>query len=142
VKRLVRLVAAVIAAARGIAGSVTAQDAADIPDPHVTPGAVVSTDRTMACAQGRTTRPRMVDAECRVLALYGLQWSERGNYEIDHLVPRCIGGADTVSNLWPEPLAEAVRKDQKEREICRAVCDLGSMLITEGQRFFIDRRWR
>jgi hypothetical protein len=84
----------------------------------------------------------MVDAERRVLALYGLQWSERGNYEIDHLVPRCLGSGDTVPNLWPEPLAEAVRKDQKEREICRAVCDFGSMSITEGQRFFIDRRWR
>jgi hypothetical protein len=84
----------------------------------------------------------MVDAERRVLALYGLQWSERGNYEIDHLVPRCIGGADTVLNLWPEPLAEAVRKDRKEREICRAVCDLGTMSITEGQRFFIEGKWR
>ena len=71
-----------------------------------------------------------------------MPWSERGNYEIDHLVPRCLGGADTVRNLWPEPLEEAVRKDGKEREICHAVCDLGTMSILDGQRFFIEGRWR
>jgi hypothetical protein len=69
-------------------------------------------------------------------------WAERHNYEIDHLVPRCLGGADTIANLWPEPLAEAVRKDEKEREICRAVCNLGTMSIEAGQQFFIEKRWR
>jgi hypothetical protein len=28
---------------------------------------------------------------------------ERRRCEIDHLVPRSIGGADDVRNLWPEP---------------------------------------
>jgi hypothetical protein len=102
----------------------------------------VSTERVAACAQGHTTRPRIADASHRVLELYGVPWSEQYNYEIDHLVPRYLGGADTVLNLWPEPLEEAVRKDQKEREICRAVCDLGTMSITNGQKFFIEGKWR
>jgi hypothetical protein len=140
------VVAVAIAAATVAVSPALAQvsfiDAAAIPDPKVTPGEVVSTERAAACAQGHTTRPRTADAARRVLDLYGVPWSERGNYEIDHLVPRCLGGADAVLNLWPQPLEEAGRKDQKEREICRAVCDLGTMSIAAGQWFFIEGKWR
>ena len=81
----------------------------------------------------------MVDAERRVLELYGVPWSERADFEIDHLVPRA-SAAPNGWQLWPQPLEEAVRKDREEREICRAVCDLGTMSITDGQRFFIERK--
>jgi hypothetical protein len=133
------LIAGAITAATPAPAQVPSTDADAIPDPHVTPGEVVSTDRSLACAEGHTRRPNTVEAARRVLDLYGVPWSERGNYEkIDHLVPRCIG----VANLWPEPLEEAVRKDGKEREICHVVCDLGTMSITAGQRFFIEGKWR
>jgi hypothetical protein len=139
------LLIAAVAIAVAITAAATpapAQDAAAIPDSHVTPGEVVSTERAAACAEGHTKRPNTAEAARRVLELYGVPWSERGNYEIDHLVPRCLGGADTVLNLWPEPLAEAVRKDRVEREICRAVCDLGTMSVIDGQRFFIKAKRR
>jgi hypothetical protein len=134
-------IAASFATATPAPAQVSFADAAAIPDPQVTPGEVVSTS-ALACAEGHTRRPNTVEAAHRVLELYGVPWSERGNYEIDHLVPRCLGGADTVLNLWPEPLQEAVRKDRVEREICRAVCDLQTMSVLDGQRFFIEGKWR
>jgi hypothetical protein len=136
------VVVAAITAATPALAQVSFTDAAAMPHPQVTPGEVVSTERALACAQGHTRRPNTVDAAHRVLELYGVPWAERHNYEVDHLVPRCLGGADTVLNLWPEPLEKAVRKDRVEREICIAVCDRGTMSIEAGQRFFIEKRWR
>jgi hypothetical protein len=135
-------IAASFATATPAPAQVSFADAAAIPDPHLTPGEVVSTERAAACAQGHTRRPNTVEAAHRVLELYGVPFSQRHNYEVDHLVPRCLGGADAMANLWPQPLEEAVRKDEKEREICRAVCNLRIMSIEEGQRYFVEGRWR
>jgi hypothetical protein len=64
------LLIAAVAIAAAIVAAVTpapAQDAAAIPDPQVTPGAVTSTDRITACAQGHTRRPPLIDVERNVL---------------------------------------------------------------------------
>jgi hypothetical protein len=85
---------------------------------------VVSTERGAACAQGHTTRPRTGDAARRALEFYGLQWSERADFEIDHLVPRCIGGASPL-NHWPQPLGVewgAEKKDMLQRQLCTEIC--------------------
>ena len=34
---------------------------------------------------------------------YGIADGERNKYEIDHLVPVELGGANNIKNLWPEP---------------------------------------
>jgi hypothetical protein len=46
-------------------------------------------------------------------------------YELDHLIPLELGGASTVTNLWPEPLARsrgAHRKDELENALRQQVC--------------------
>jgi hypothetical protein len=58
------------------------------------------------------------------------------DYEIDHLIPLCLGGSDDFSNLWPqprrsiEPICNAEAKDRLERRLCDMVCagqiDLGA----------------
>ena len=64
-----------------------------------------------------------------VLTRYGLPLGSHPDYEIDHLVPLCLGGADDPCNLWPqprrsiEPKWNAEAKDRLERELCRLVCD-------------------
>ena len=73
---------------------------------------------------------------------YGIAWDRHRDYELDHLVQRCIGGADAIANLWPEPLTEAVDKDAAEARICRAVCTLHTMTLEAGQRFFTTNQWR
>ena len=64
-----------------------------------------------------------------VLTRYKLPAGPHPDYEIDHLVPLCLGGSDDVSNLWPqprrsiEPKWNAEAKDRLERKLCNLVCD-------------------
>jgi len=53
-----------------------------------------------------------------------------------------LGGADTTTNLWPEPLTEATLKDAAEARLCRAVCTDHTMTLEAGQRFFASGQWR
>ena len=40
-------------------------------------------------------------------------------YVEDHTKPLCAGGADRPSNMQWQTVAEAEKKDRKEREMCR-----------------------
>ena len=125
-------------------------DAAELaaPDPSLTPGAVISTDREIACTFRdaprlyQTARPAYFDQARQVFERYGIAYDRHRYFELDHLIPRCLGGADVIANLWPEPLTEAVDKDAAEARICRAVCTYHTMTIEAGQRFFTTGQWR
>ena len=118
------------------------------PNPALTPGAVVSSDRATACAFGstprlyQTSRGTYLEQARQVFERYGIPYEQHRDFELDHLVPRCAGGSDEVRNLWPEPLAEATIKDAAEARICRAVCTLHTMSLEAGQRFFTTEEWR
>ena len=43
------------------------------------------------------------------------------NYEFDHFMPLCAGGANSIQNLWPQPIAEAKQKDVIEVQVCTAL---------------------
>jgi hypothetical protein len=75
------------------------------------------------------------EARRGVLAAYGIAWEDHGRYELDHLVPLELGGSNEVLNLWPQPMADAARKDQAENLVHRRVC-LGAMTVGEAQRLF------
>lgn len=36
-----------------------------------------------------------------VFGRYGVLWAERWRYDLDHLVPLCLGGTNEAINLWP-----------------------------------------
>jgi hypothetical protein len=134
-----------IAFCAGLALASAAQ-AQSLPFPAFTPGAVYYTNKEQACAFDRST-PRLSGAAYRetaryVFELYGIPYAQHRNYELDHLIPRCLGGADTVANLWPQPLPEALKKDRRwEIRICRAVCRDGTVSIEDGQSFFRSLKW-
>lgn len=52
--------------------------------------------------------------------------------EIDHLIPRELGGADDVDNLWPQPWADAHAKDKRENQLHRDVC-AGTVTLKDAQ---------
>jgi hypothetical protein len=60
------------------------------------------------------------------------------DYEIDHLIPLCLGGSDDPSNLWPQPRRSveetwnAEAKDRLERLMCNMVCE-GQIDIATAQ---------
>jgi hypothetical protein len=59
---------------------------------------------------------------------YSLPPGPHPDWEIDHLIPLCLGGADSDSNLWPqprrslEPEFNAEREDELEARLCQMVC--------------------
>ena len=73
-----------------------------------------------------------------VMAEYGLEPGPHPDYEIDHLVPLGIGGADADANLWPEPrrtiepVWNAEAKDRLEWKLRDLVCS-GQLDVIEAQ---------
>lgn len=106
---------------------------ADVPMPnrHLTPGAIQSSDTAAICTPGWAEAHRDVSEATKnnVASEYGL--SSRSGYEIDHLIPLEIGGANSASNLWPEPYSSpygASQKDGLEDYLHEQVCHHGMPL--------------
>jgi hypothetical protein len=101
------------------------------PNPDLTSGSVRidGHDLSTTCGQSKAHRGSMSHARRdEILTRYGLPPGEHPDYEIDHLIPLCLGGSDDPSNLWPEPRRSIERKwnaeakDRLERRLCDLVC--------------------
>ncbi len=117
-----------------------------LPDRTCTPGAVdpavtqVTIQRTI-CTRGYTATVRPPESDTgrykhESLAEYGMTY--RPTIEYDHLVPLELGGANSVSNLWPEPnrvSAAGVNnpKDTVENALRDAVCG-GRISLSAAQQ--------
>lgn len=113
----------------------------ELPDRVCSPGVSETTDLAVIC--GSSTRERRhVSRELRrqVFAEYGIAWSNRGGWILDHVVPLEAGGANAMGNLWPEPVAESTLKDVAERKAHALICS-GAMPVAEVQAR-IARDWR
>lgn len=113
-----------------------------MPDPSLTPGAVLSVDRVKVCVHGYSATVRHTSAKVKagVYRAYGLTAS-LGHYEIDHLIPLSLGGADVPANLWPESYSgewNAILKDRLEVKMLREVCDEGADLIAAQDEIATD----
>jgi len=113
----------------------------ELPNHRLTPGAVGSIEGpalrvSQICLRGysRSVRHRY-DAEWRryrtaMFREYGIPHELWSHYTVDHLVPLELGGRPfgfvgnvwDLRNVWPEPKAEAERKDAVERALHAAVC--------------------
>jgi hypothetical protein len=101
-------------------------------------------ERARICQPGFARAGRRAEAEwtrlkAEAMARAGLPWSERGGFELDHIVPRCLGGSNDLSNLQLQPWPEAKEKDQREAATCRAYCN-GEISLEAARRSF-KREW-
>jgi hypothetical protein len=109
-----------------------------LPDPTLTPGAVRSTDTDEICQPGysKTVRHTSGKLKAKIYREYGID-RHAGHYEIDHLIPLGIGGADLPENLWPQSYDtdpwNASVKDRLELKLHTLVCKQG-MDIKEAQK--------
>lgn len=136
----------------------TAADGYTLPDPTCTPGAINALvtqnnlDTTICRPGGYTSSVRppvgiTEPAKYKMMAAY----SARGSaslYEFDHFVPLGLGGASTISNLWPEPEQGnpaqfdpsdpygANAKDGVEDALHSAVCD-GKVTLRAAQNAIV-----
>ena len=101
------------------------------PDKNLTGGSasIRTKERIAACGHaGENRGPMTRERQDEVLKRYGLPTGAHPDYEIDHLIPLCLGGSDDPSNLWPQPRRRieatwnAEAKERLERKICDLVC--------------------
>lgn len=106
-----------------------------LPNLYATPGMVRPLTTTEICARKWRLDQRYVTARMKRLAFerYRIPVSRRANYVIDHWIPRELGGADHLLNLFPQPKAEAKRKDRDENRLHRAVC-AGTIALATAQK--------
>jgi hypothetical protein len=81
------------------------------PDPDLTGGSVRldGHDRLATCGHAKEHRgPMNAARRDEILTKYGLPPGTHPDYEIDHLIPLCLGGGDDPSNLWPQMRGRAL----------------------------------
>lgn len=99
-----------------------------MPNATLTPGEVLSTNANEICVSGYAKRVRDVSTATKneVYAEYGVLSRAPDQYEIDHLIPLGIGGANDIKNLWPQPTDPRpgrLEKDALEGELHKRICD-------------------
>ena len=105
------------------------------PNPDVTPGLTRPLSLHTVCTTrwGRDRRHVTEAMRRQVFKAYGIPYSRHAQYELDHLIPRSLAGADDVLNLWPQPLGEATHeKDPLEVKLGKLVC-AGSLKLEDAQ---------
>lgn len=129
------------------AGAPTVAQPVTLPNTRLTPGAILSQNAADICAPGYSRRhPRRVSTQLKHLVYVRYFGGYRRGYVIDHLVPRELGGADDLRNLWPQPRLESKRKDAIENRAREEVC-LGHRPLGDAQSAFLRdwvtaARWR
>lgn len=116
-----------------------------VPNPDLTPGAVLTTDVQTICKHGYTATVRHVTLSERkaVFKAYGIPYSQHHSYELDHNVSLELGGSNAIANLWPQSyrtMPNARTKDRLENELHRLVC-AGKLGIRDAQQA-IRGDWR
>lgn len=108
-----------------------------LPDPKVTPGAVLTTNKNIVCKPGYASGVRNVTSSNKraVYAEYPESTSVcKVTCEIDHSVSLELGGSNEIQNLWPQPYSSpgAHEKDKLENWLHKAVCS-GQMSLVDAQ---------
>src|SRR5438067_9554474 len=108
------------------------------PDPRLTPGAVLTTDTATVCQPGysKSVRHTSGKLKAQIYREYGIDRAS-GHFEIDHLIPLELGGADVAGDLWPGSYDttpwNAHVKDKLEDRLHALVC-AGRLSIENAQR--------
>jgi hypothetical protein len=112
--------------------------AVTVPNPNLTPGAMVLLNQREVCsATSVNNKPVPAALRRRVFDEYGLAAAEAKAYEVDYLITPALGGADDIRNLWPQSNSATVWnaqvKDMLEEHLRELVCD-GQLDLTTAQR--------
>lgn len=99
-----------------------------LPDRKLTPGKI---------AHRQADRNGVSESmERKVFARYGIPWTRRLEFKIDHLIPTELGGADDIDNLWPQSLNvrpyNTRRKEQLTQRFLALVAE-GRMSLAQAQ---------
>ena len=99
-----------------------------LPDPKLTPGRVARNSKD----QNGVTE----EMERHVFDLYHIPWRRRPEFKVDRLIPRELGGADTIDNLWPQSVHIKPYNAQRKElltECLLAQIASGEMTLAQAQ---------
>lgn len=92
--------------------------------------------RPGAATAGRPSPDAWLKLRQQVFARAGVSFpAHHADCTVDHIVPRCLDGSNTLDNLQLQTRANAVIKDHLEVETCRAYC-AGSITIDQARSRF------
>lgn len=111
-----------------------------LPNPALTPGVARPLSNAEVCSTkwGKDRRHVTEAMKREVARRYGIRRASvvaagKGPCcEWDHVIPRELGGADDVANIWAQPWREAHQKDRLENALKKLVCS-GSLPLQEAQ---------
>ena len=103
-----------------------AQDRHYKPIPRLTPGDALNVTAEDICRPGHAEIEGKISVQVKsqVFDRYGIRGTLIG-YNVDHLIPPGLGGSNSITNLWPEPLAGEwtyQMKSRLERRLRKLVC--------------------
>lgn len=108
------------------------------PIAKITPGEAVRLPLRQVCSDNSSGATPRVPASLRkqVFEEYGLHGARQQDFEVDYLITRDLGGAESLRNLWPEPYGNTVWnahvKDQLETRLRDLVCS-GNLDLNTAQ---------
>jgi hypothetical protein len=114
----------------GQAGYITCTTGGMPPDP----------ERLRICAKGAAAAGRPPADEWKrmknaALDRAAIPRKRSGEYEYDHIIPRCLGGSNDPDNLQLQTWDVARVKDDLERFVCRQYCD-GKISLDDARGAF------
>ena len=127
----------------------------DVPNLQITPGAVragLSKEKICTIKWGQDARHVTEAMKRQAFALYGYSGNDdprcvpagKRRCEIAHLISRELGGADEVTNLWPQAYGtspwNAVLKDKLENRLHKEMC-AGRITLKKARDMLVND-WR
>ena len=119
------------------------EEARAIPDPKLTPGAVIAVTKQDVCSARPPYLQRTISEPVarEVFAAYGIREPAPRAYEVDFLITPALGGDANVRNFWPQPydrIWNAHLKDALEDHLHELVCTGQIELATAQQEIAAD----
>ncbi len=101
------------------------------PDAELTPGAVCTTPDRYRYASRIPYCERDVDSNLKWVVImkymkkfnFVIDSSNRDQFKIDHFIPLCMGGANSIDNLWPQHKSVFSRTDDLELALCQKLSE-------------------
>ena len=109
------------------------------PDASMTPGMLCNRPTEYRYAEHIAYCERNVSSSTKAAIIhqydvsfgYNIEQMARADFKIDHFIPLCMGGANEVTNLWPQHKSVYEKTDQIEAKLCELMV-LGEMKQDEA----------
>ena len=98
-----------------------------LPNPKLTPGAAQKVTKDDVCGSRSKTFDGSIPISLKrkVFERYRIRLDGGTAYNIDRLIPVSLGGSNSITNLWPQPLSGEwyyAKKNKLEQRLHKLVC--------------------